>query len=112
MGIRGPLPRAMRRYVVDLFRRGELATLDEGAQIGGVTRACVHAWLKADCIDWRRARLHRLARHRRSAVAATDGRKLRRPSKDQMRREGERAKAEWDKRHGPDDIRRDQTPLS
>lgn len=99
MGIRGPLPQAMRRYVCDLFKRGELVTLDEGALVGGVTRACVHAWLKAAGIDWRRSREHRLARHRSAAVAAVEGRRSKRMSKAQMRAEGERLTARYWSHH-------------
>lgn len=94
----------MRRHVVDLYRRGELATLGEGAVVAGVSRACVHAWLKAEGVEWHRNREHRLARLRRHAVAAAEGRTLRRPTKAEMRREGERAKREWDRKHGQDHL--------
>ena len=99
MGTRGPLPSPMRAHLVALYRRGELATLEEGALVAGVTRSAIRAWLRSAGVDWMRARLDYVARHRSRAVAVCEGRIARRPSKAQMRRDGELAKAKWDRDH-------------
>lgn len=85
-----------------MYRRGELATLDEGAMIAGVARATVLAWLRYDRIDWKAARARFIAKHRTRAVNVAEGRKHRRPTKAELHRICDEAKAEWDKRHaGP-----------
>lgn len=89
----------MRSHVVALYRRGELSTLEEGALVAGVTRSAIRAWLRSAGVDWMRSRAHYVARHRARAVAVCEGRKVRRPSKAQMRRDGELAKAKWDRDH-------------
>lgn len=99
MGRRGPLPSPLRDYVLSLYLRGALATLEEGATIASVTRSRVRAWLHAAGLDWMRARLHFVARHRTQAVALCEGRKVHRPSKRQQRMEAARAKRKWDKDH-------------
>lgn len=99
MGRRGPLPSPLRDYVLSLYLRGALATLEEGASIASVTRSRVRAWLHTAGIDWMRARLHFVARHRTRGVAICEGRKVRRPSKRQQRMEAARAKRQWDKDH-------------
>lgn len=99
MGKRGPLSSAMRDYVVSLYVRGELATLEEGASIAGVARFTVGRWLHAAGVNWQNARLHFLARHRARAVATCEGRKVHRPTKRQQRLEAARAKRQWDKEH-------------
>lgn len=97
MGARGPLPSPMRSHLVTLYMRGELATLEEGALVAGVTRSAIRAWLRSAGLDWMARRLHRIARLRAVAVAVAEGRRVKRLSKAQMRREGEIAKAKWDK---------------
>lgn len=104
MGMRGPLSSAVRDYVVSLYVRGELATLDEGATIAEVTRATVLRWLVAADLDWRATRLRFLARHHSRAVAASEGRKVRRPSKQQLRRLADKAKRDWDNGHADHDL--------
>lgn len=93
------MPSPLRDYVLSLYLRGALATLEEGATIASVTRSRVRVWLRAAGIDWMRTRLHFVARHRSQAVAVCEGRKVLRPSKRQQRREAERAKRKWDKDH-------------
>lgn len=102
MGRRGPLPSAARDYVISLYLRGELSTLEEGATVASVTRSRVRAWLHAAGIDWMRTRLHFIARQRSRAVAICEGRKVSRPSKRQQRIEAERLKRKWDKDHAPE----------
>jgi hypothetical protein len=99
MGLRGPLPSSLQAYVLALYRRGELATLEEGATIASVSRSRVLAWLRVAGIDWKRSRLAFVARHRTRAAAQAEGITLRRPSKRMLRLIGERAKREWDQRH-------------
>ena len=99
MGSRGPLENPLRTYVVALYARGELATLAEGGLIAGVSRVRVMAWLRAAGINWTLTRQRFIAKHRRRAVAQFEGRIIRRPSKRQMRRDADRAKAKWDADH-------------
>ncbi len=99
MGARGPLPSPLRSHVVALYRRGELATLEEGALVAGVTRSAIRAWLRTVGVDWMRARAHYVARQRSRAIAAAEGRIVRRPSKAALRREAELLKAKWDREH-------------
>lgn len=54
---------SIRAYVTMLFRQGMLASLGEGAIVGGVSKPTVLRWLTEEGIDWRRARLAYLARH-------------------------------------------------
>lgn len=99
MGARGPLSNALRDRVLIRYRRGELATLEEGALIAGVTRRRVLAWLHEAGIDWRAARLHFIARARTRDIEASEGKRARRrPTKTEMHRACDDAKAEWDKR--------------
>lgn len=97
MGARGPI-NPLRQYVVGLYRRGELGTLDEGATIAATSRSRVSAWLKAEGVDWQRARQHFVARHRTRALMQAEGRRPRRPSKAEMRVQGARAVAQWEAR--------------
>jgi hypothetical protein len=95
MGARGPLPNPDRDYVLTLYRRGELATLAEGAWIAGVTRARVLAWLTAAGIDWKATRQQRIAKMRRGAVASSAGKTSRRPTKAEQRAFAERKVTEF-----------------
>lgn len=99
MGIRGPLPASIQTYVLSLYRRGMLATLEEGALVAGVTRAAVLAWVKARGIDWRRERQRYLAKERTRAVMASEGKRQRRRTKSELRSIADDAKAKWDRRH-------------
>lgn len=86
-------------HVIGMYRRGHLATLDEGALIAGVARSRVLAWLRTAGIDWRAARWRWVAKQRYRAVALDEGRKLRRPTKQDLRRTADWAKQQWDRRH-------------
>jgi hypothetical protein len=99
MGIRGPLSSAERDFVVSMYVRGHLATLDEGALVAGVTKFTVRRWLIAAGIDWRARRLHFLGKCRARSIAAGEGRTVRRPSKREMRRLAAKLKQDWDKAH-------------
>lgn len=98
MGTRGPLPAALQVYVLALYRRGMLATLDEGALIAGVTRGAVLAWLRAKGINWRRERQRYLAKERTRAVLAAEGKPRRRRTKAELRTIADNAKVKWDQR--------------
>lgn len=100
MGIRGPLSSAIRNHVVSSFIRGTLATLQEGALVGGVDRTTVERWLKSAGIDWKANRLRYLVKQHTKAVMLAEGKTVRRPSKQEMRRQADEAKAKWDKDHG------------
>lgn len=102
MGKRGPLSNAARDYVVSLYVRGDLVTLDEGATIAGVQRVTVLRWLQAAGVDWHRSRLRFLVKHRTRAVAISEGRKVARPSKRQQRLAADHAKRQWDKANAPE----------
>lgn len=102
MGIRGPLSSAERDFVVSMYLRGHLATLEEGALVAGVNRITVLRWLKAAGIDWHRTRKRFLVQSRVRCVAAGEGRKVRRPSKREMSRLATRLKQDWDRAHAPE----------
>jgi hypothetical protein len=95
MGARGPI-NPLRDYVVGLYRRGDLATLDEGATIAATSRSRVHAWLQAEGIAWQRARQHFIARHCRKATDQAEGKQRRRPTKAELREQGARLIAQWE----------------
>jgi hypothetical protein len=97
MGTRGPLSSAIRTFVVGSFVRGHLASLDEGAIVAGVDRSTVLRWLKAERIDWKANRLRYLAGQRNKAVRISEGKSVRRPSKQEQRRRADEAKAKWDR---------------
>lgn len=99
MGTRGPLSSAIRTFVVGSFVRGHLASLDEGAIVAGVDRSTVLRWLKAERINWRANRLRYLAQQRNRAVKISEGKSVRRPSKQDLRRIATQAKIKWDKDH-------------
>jgi hypothetical protein len=101
MGRRGPLPTPLRDYVISLYLRGELATLEEGALIAAVTRSRVRAWLHAAGIDWIARRQWFIASHRARGVAVNEGRRPRRPTKREMRRLADQAKRKWDRDNAP-----------
>lgn len=89
----------LRQYVIGLYRRGELGTLEEGAIIGGVSRRRVMAWLETSGIDWQAARLRFIAKHRRRAVEQHEGKPAKAAvSKKVLRARAKRAKAQWDRR--------------
>lgn len=90
---------AIRDYVLGLFRRGALASLEEGALVAGVSRVTVRTWLLAARIDWRAQRSRFIARHRRRAVMVSEGRIVRRPTKGELHRQADQAKAQWDRGH-------------
>jgi hypothetical protein len=98
MGTRGPLPTPLRDYVLVRYRRGEFATLEEGAMVAGVSRRRVMAWLAAEGIDWKLARARWVAKHRSRALDECEGKTVRRPSKRDLRLRAAAAKAQWDKR--------------
>lgn len=100
MGFRGPKPSPLMLHVVGLYRRGTLATLQEGAAIAGVSRQRILVLLRAAGVDWQRERLRFIARARRHAVMVSEGRVVRRPSKLELRLRAQQAKAAWDKRNG------------
>lgn len=91
---------AIQDYVLGLAARGELASLEEGAIIAGVSRVTIRRWLVEAKIDWRRTRELFLAKHRRRAVAKANGRESVRPTKEQQHDIASRAQAEWDRRRG------------
>lgn len=99
MGTRGPLSSAIRTFVVGSFVRGTLASLDEGAMVAGVDRSTVMRWLRAERIDWKAKRLQFLAKQRNKAVLISEGKTVARPSKQELRRQAEEAKAKWDALH-------------
>lgn len=101
MGKRGPLSSAIRTFVVGSFLRGTLASLDEGAIVAGVERSTVLRWLRADGIDWKASRLRYLAGQHRKAVMISEGKTVRRPSKQEQRERATRAKQEWDAKQDP-----------
>lgn len=86
----------MRTFVIGLYVRGHLSTLAEGALVAGVSKPTLMRWLDAVGVDWQAARLRYLAGQRRKAVMVTDGKSVKRPSKQEQRNRATRAKQEWD----------------
>lgn len=100
MGKRGPLSSAIRTFVVGSYLRGTLASLDEGAIVAGVERSTVMRWLKSAGIDWKASRLRYLVKQHTRAVMLSEGKTVKRPTKQELRRQADEAKAKWDKDHG------------
>jgi hypothetical protein len=96
MGLRGPPANSLRDYVIVLYRRGQLATLHEGALIAGVSRSRVHAWLRVEGINWVRQRQSFVAMHMAHASLPLERRK---GSHLKKKARAESAKAEWNRRH-------------
>ena len=88
----------LRRQVLELFRRGQLATAQEGAWLAVTTRQAVTRWLREERIDARAARLRYIATLRSKAARVAEGKPTRRRTKADLRREGERAVREFNKR--------------
>lgn len=99
MGRRGPPPTRDRDYVLALYRRGLLCTLQEGAWIACVTRARVGVWLRDAGIDWQSTREQHISKLRARAEAIMSGKPLKpKPTKAQQRAMGERLVAEYRRR--------------
>lgn len=87
---------ALRNYVLQLARRGEIASLDEAATIASVSRDTVRRWLVLAGVDWKRVRLHRIAKLATRANEIKDGKPARaKLTKAQMRAIAERAVRAW-----------------
>lgn len=91
----------MRTFVIGLYVRGHLSSLAEGALVGGVSKPTLLRWLEAERVDWQATRLRYLAGQRRKAVMVTDGKSVKRPSKQEQRDRATRAKQEWDAKQDP-----------
>lgn len=90
----------MRTFVVGQYLRGQLSSLAEGSIVAGVSKPTLMRWLQAEGIDWQARRLRYLASLHRKAVMITEGKSVKRPSKQEQRHEAERLKAKWDREHG------------
>lgn len=90
----------MRTFVVGLYLRGQLSSLAEGAIVAGVSKPTLMRWLKAERIDWQAKRLVYLASQHRKAVMVAEGKRVKRPTKQEQRLEAERLKRDWDREHG------------
>jgi predicted HTH domain antitoxin len=86
-----------RSAALSLLARG-MITPAQAAELAGVSRQLVQYWLQASGINWRRAWSRRQAGMWRKEIAALNGKVIRPPSKKEMRRRAERAKAMWDAR--------------
>jgi hypothetical protein len=89
-----------RNAAVSLLSRG-MITPGQAAELAGVSRQLVRYWLKHAGVDWRRAWSRRQAAMWRREIAAINGKVLRPPSKKELRRRAEYAKAKWDATHPP-----------
>lgn len=88
-------PNPLARYVLALYRRGELATLEEGALIADTSRGRIAAWLEAAGIDWVRERQRFVASKRQRAQESVAGKVRKRPSKAQQRAQAQRLVEEF-----------------
>lgn len=78
----------LRRHVMTLFRRGDLASVAEAMLVSGLSRQTIGRWLRIERIDVVRSRLRYVARERDKAQRILENLPpRRRPSKAQMRRE-------------------------
>jgi predicted HTH domain antitoxin len=84
-----------RSAALALLARG-MITPGQAAELAGVSRQLVAYWLRQAGVDWRRAWSRRTAGMWRREIAARNGKVLRPPSKREMRRRAEQAKAKWD----------------
>lgn len=84
-----------RSAALSLLARGVI-TPGQAADLAGVSRQLVAYWLKQAGIDWRRAWSRRMAATWRREIAALNGKVMRPPSKRELRRRAEQAKAKWD----------------
>jgi predicted HTH domain antitoxin len=89
-----------RSAAVSLLARG-MITPAQAAELAGVSRQLVRYWIKAAGIDWRRAWERRQAGMWRREIAALNGKVTRPPSKRELRRRADQAKALWDAKHKP-----------
>jgi hypothetical protein len=89
-----------RSAAVSLLGRG-MITPSHAAELAGVSRQLVAYWLKAAGIEWEKAFRRRQAGIWRREIAALNGKTLRPPSKKELRRRADRAKAQWDAIHPP-----------
>lgn len=101
MGNRGPLSSAMRTFVVGLYVRGHLSSLAEGTIVAGVSKPTLMRWLEAERVSWQAHRLRYLAGMHRKAVMVSEGKSVKRPSKQEQRERATRAKQEWDAKQDP-----------
>lgn len=86
----------MRNHVLQLARRGEIASLDEAATIASASRDTVRRWLVLAGVDWKRTRLHRIAALRTRALGIAEGKPARaRLTKAQQREIADRAVKAW-----------------
>lgn len=77
----------MRSPVLQLYRQGRLATLQEGAWIAAVTRQRIMAWLAAEGIDHQATRKRYLAQIKHRADMYAAGKRPKRQTKAQARAE-------------------------
>lgn len=98
--MKGHAPHLLRAYVVALYQRGELASLQEGATVAGVKKQSVARWLAEEQINWQISRAQFLARKHEGGYRWLDGKPpIRKPSKRFLRLRAKRAKQEWDRRN-------------
>lgn len=84
-----------RSAALSLLAKGML-TPGQAAELAGVSRQLVGYWLKASGSNWQRAWARRQAGMWRREIAALNGKVLRPPSKLELRRRADQAKAKWD----------------
>lgn len=93
----GPYWHPSRTYVVAMFKRGELATLEEGAKVAGTKRETVARWLRYADVDWAVTRSRYLAKkHTHCETYAAGLPPSRKLTKRQLSHIATREKAKWD----------------
>lgn len=98
--MKGHAPHPLRDYVIALYQRGELASLQEGAAVAGVKKQSVSRWLADEQINWQIARSQYLARKHEGGYRWLIGKPPKqKPSKRFLRLRANRAKQEWDRRN-------------
>jgi hypothetical protein len=89
-----------RSAALALLARG-MITPGQAADLAGVSRQLVAYWLQHAGINWRRAWERRQASMWRKQIAALNGKVMRPPTKRELRRRADNAKAQWDAKHKP-----------
>jgi hypothetical protein len=87
-----------RSAALALLARG-MITPGHAADLAGVSRQLVAYWIRHAGIDWRRAWERRQASMWRKEIAILNGKVTRSPSKRELRRRADQAKAKWDATH-------------
>lgn len=89
----------LRKYIVALFKRGELVSVREAELICDASRQAISKWLRLEGVDIESRRLALIGRLRSRAMRDIDARPLRKPSKTEQRAQADKAVREFNARN-------------